>query len=489
MNGASYRLDRRRAVPREFSGRGSGYADAAPGAGVRVTRIAAEPTVLTRRLASLQWGLISRSAAKSRTLSILDAKQNPPMNRTIAHILVASTAALPTLAFSAEVQEAEMAGYLLVSTDKVPDAYNAGFSLYTAAWPLLQQYPGHRFQTGLFGTWMHAQYEGKPPADLYSDIEGGLGWWRDTRFPTETPKFIMGGVAVNFQEIANGPAHGRGTWDKPQGLYGVAQLEPLAAFPDRRPERQAGHLRRPVRLWLSAAAADGGQADHRRKERPDRRQLLDPVPQHQELQRPGVFLHALLLVALRRSESELCRSAAGFAPLGPEQALPDGDPVCSGCGDVHALLALAGGFDHRAVSFDDGFVEERLGLLPPDFQPHGVEHVLQAIDVGRVEAAAKIACGSGIGNAARTENIEVGLITTEQFQVFQARPSGEQVVGDIEHVVRIEVRQMDLQQAKASIDGLVKSKFLHQQVDGSDTSGGRGPACDQQFHSGCSKQS
>ncbi|MEA3212017.1 MAG: hypothetical protein QOE70_5074 [Chthoniobacter sp.] len=120
---------------------------------------------------------------------------------------------------------------MLVPTEKVPETYNAGFSLYAAAWPLLQQYPGHRFQTGLFGTWMHAQYEGKPPADLYSDIEGGLGWWRDTRFPTETPKFIMGGVAVNFKEIANGPAHGRGTWDKPQGLYGVAQLSPWLLFP------------------------------------------------------------------------------------------------------------------------------------------------------------------------------------------------------------------------------------------------------------------
>jgi hypothetical protein len=138
---------------------------------------------------------------------------------------------LPGAAFSAESQPAEMAGYLLVSSDKVPDAYNAGFSLYAAAWPLLQQYPGHRFQTGLFGTWMHAQYEGKPPADLYSDIEGGLGWWRDTRFATETPKFIMGGVAVNFKEIANGPAHGRGTWAKPEGLYGVAQLSPWLLFP------------------------------------------------------------------------------------------------------------------------------------------------------------------------------------------------------------------------------------------------------------------
>ena len=112
-------------------------------------------------------------------------------------------ALLALTASAAEVQKAEMAGYLLVSTDKVPDAYNAGFSLYAAAWPLLEHYPGHRFQTGLFGTWMHAQYEGQPPTNLYSDIEGGLGWWRDTRFPTETPKFIMGGVAVNFKESAD----------------------------------------------------------------------------------------------------------------------------------------------------------------------------------------------------------------------------------------------------------------------------------------------
>jgi hypothetical protein len=153
------------------------------------------------------------------------------MSKLTPIILTVLTISLTAAASSAEVQKGEMSGYLLVSTDKVPDAYNAGFSLYSAAWPLLQQYPGHRFQTGLFGTWMDAQYEGKRPADLYSDIEGGLGWWRDTRFPTQTPKFIMGGVAVNFHEIANGPAHGAGTWDKPKGLYGVAQLSPWLLFP------------------------------------------------------------------------------------------------------------------------------------------------------------------------------------------------------------------------------------------------------------------
>ncbi len=132
---------------------------------------------------------------------------------------------------SAKHVEGEMAGYMLVPTEKVPANFNAGFSLYAAAWPLVEHYPGHRFQTGLFGTWMHAQFEGEAPKDLYSDIEGGLGWWRDTRFPTETPKFIMGGVAVNFGEIANGPAHGAGSWEDPKGLYGVAQLSPWLLFP------------------------------------------------------------------------------------------------------------------------------------------------------------------------------------------------------------------------------------------------------------------
>jgi hypothetical protein len=141
-------------------------------------------------------------------------------------------AALFAPAAFAEVQPAEMAGYLLVPHEKVPATYNAGFSLYVAAWPLLREYPGNRFQSSLFGTWMRAQYDGPAPTNLYSDIEGGLGWWRDTRFATETPKFIMGGVAPNFCEWANGPGAGKGRdWDKPAGKYGIAQLSPWLLWP------------------------------------------------------------------------------------------------------------------------------------------------------------------------------------------------------------------------------------------------------------------
>jgi hypothetical protein len=139
----------------------------------------------------------------------------------------------PLMGVSSQVQKGEMAGYLLVPNERVPETYNGGFSMYVAAWPLLQEYPGRRFQTGLFGTWMHAQNDRPKPIErMYSDIEGGLGWWRDTRFATETPKFIMGGVALNFVAWANGPGAGKGRdWDQPRGKYGVAQLSPWVLWP------------------------------------------------------------------------------------------------------------------------------------------------------------------------------------------------------------------------------------------------------------------
>jgi len=123
-----------------------------------------------------------------------------------------------------------IAGYLIIPVEKVDESYNAGFSIYVPAWPLQLTYPGHNFQSGLPGTWMFPQND-TPPFKFYSDVEGGLGWWTDTRFPTETPKFIMGGVGPDFSVIANGPAHGWGTWEKPLGLYGVAQLSPWLLFP------------------------------------------------------------------------------------------------------------------------------------------------------------------------------------------------------------------------------------------------------------------
>jgi len=124
-------------------------------------------------------------------------------------------------------------GYLGVPNEAPGEEFGGGFSMYVAAWPLLEEWPGSRFQTGLFGTWMFARKpDPAPEGKTYSDIEGGLGWWRDTRFATATPKFIMGGVTLNFATWANGPGAGKGRdWDEPKGKYGVAQLSPWLVWP------------------------------------------------------------------------------------------------------------------------------------------------------------------------------------------------------------------------------------------------------------------
>ena len=131
-----------------------------------------------------------------------------------------------------EQRKGEMAGYLIIPNKRVAAEYDGGFSMYIAAWPLLERYPGQRFQSGLPGTWMFAKPRAEKVKDLYSDIEGGLGWWRDTEYATETPKFIMGGVAPNFAEWANGPGAGKNRdWSGSFGKYGIAQLSPWLLWP------------------------------------------------------------------------------------------------------------------------------------------------------------------------------------------------------------------------------------------------------------------
>jgi hypothetical protein len=133
---------------------------------------------------------------------------------------------------SKKLIDGNVGGYMIVQTEKVDPSFNAGFSIYAAAWPLLREYPGSVFQSGLFGTWMFPLRDTSIKARLYSDIEGGLGWWRNTQYATVTPKFIMGGVQLGFIAWANGPGAGKGRdWNKPSGKYGVAQLSPWLLFP------------------------------------------------------------------------------------------------------------------------------------------------------------------------------------------------------------------------------------------------------------------
>jgi hypothetical protein len=132
-----------------------------------------------------------------------------------------------------KMREGNVGGYMIAQTEKVDTTYDAGYSMYAVAWPLERNYTGRHFQSGLFGTWMFPQNPKPLPVEkFYTDVEGGLGWWTDTEYATATPKFIMGGVQLNFQGWANGPGAGQGRdWNRPAGKYGVAQLSPWLLWP------------------------------------------------------------------------------------------------------------------------------------------------------------------------------------------------------------------------------------------------------------------
>ncbi len=143
--------------------------------------------------------------------------------------------------------------------------------------------------------------------------------------------------------------------------------------------------------------------------------------------------------------------------------------------NIHPLLALARRLDQRAVGLDHGFVEESFRLLPPDFDARLVEHFLQEVDVGRGEPPAEVAGRGRIGNPPRAERIEVNLVGAAQFEMFEARPAGQQVVGDVQHVIRLVVRQVELQQVQAVVDRRGQSQLLHHQMQRSEAAGRDGP--------------
>ncbi len=134
----------------------------------------------------------------------------------------------------AQIKNADRSGFTWITTEDVSDnSFGSGYTLYSAAWPTYGEYPGTPgFQMGLAGCWLTTQRTGNEPQQFYTTIEGGLGWWGDTRFGKEAPKFIMGGVSNNFYAWANGPGSGRSNnlpngqrdWSTPGGKYGVAQL-------------------------------------------------------------------------------------------------------------------------------------------------------------------------------------------------------------------------------------------------------------------------
>src|SRR5271154_1172644 len=124
----------------------------------------------------------------------------------------------------------------------------------------------------------------------------------------------------------------------------------------------------------------------------------------------GAFMGGTIAAAIN--------DAQGFAGIGQgnhEGVITPGAVI----GDIHALFALAGCGNQRAVGIDDCLLEKGCGLMFPDADANVVINVLQGIDVGDSEPSAKIARGGGIGNTLSAEGVEEVGIVAAQFDVLQ----------------------------------------------------------------------
>ena len=114
-------------------------------------------------------------------------------------------------------------------------------------------------------------------------------------------------------------------------------------------------------------------------------------------------------------------------------------------GDVHALFALPAGAHQGTIGVDAGLVEKIVRLLFPELHACVIEDVLEEVDFIRVETSAIIAGGSGVGNALGAEGIEKGGVVAAYFDVLETRAVTQSVDGEVENVIGVGIRVVDLE--------------------------------------------
>lgn len=130
--------------------------------------------------------------------------------------------------------------------------YSYGFSFYTNLWPLLAK-PIAGFQIGLPGTWFTPENDSftKPLCPIGSNargwpdraptwngvfqtMEGGPGFWLDTKFPMRSPKYRLAGIPDCYNGGVTSPSTGWGYWNnknKDAKQLGIAQLSNQMLIP------------------------------------------------------------------------------------------------------------------------------------------------------------------------------------------------------------------------------------------------------------------
>ena len=165
-----------------------------------------------------------------------------------------------------KLREMNIGGYLSVGHSQAPASFNAGYSIYTAAWPLVEKYQGHQFQSGLYGTWMCASMTVCACQTLFRHRRRSR-LVDVTRLSHRDAEVHHGRRGTEFLCNRKRSRARRGLERSTRSLWrGPAQ--PAAALPHRRSECSPRCVRPAFRLRLSRAAAAAGEGHYGRAKVP-----------------------------------------------------------------------------------------------------------------------------------------------------------------------------------------------------------------------------
>ena len=93
--------------------------------------------------------------------------------------------------------------------------------------------------------------------------------------------------------------------------------------------------------------------------------------------------------------------------------------------------------------------------------------LLKCVHLGvRFESPTEITRSGGVGNSCGAECIEIGFVTSFEFEVFKTLTIRQRVVGNVEHVIGLMIRKMKLQQLDVAINRIhepaLSSERMHQ---------------------------
>jgi len=93
-------------------------------------------------------------------------------------------------------------------------------------------------------------------------------------------------------------------------------------------------------------------------------------------------------------------------------------------------------------------------MLLPDFQASTVDSLHQLNGFEFIKTSTEVTCGCWIRNPLGSQRIEISLIGSAMLDVIQAGATSEQVHGDVQHMIRVVVGQVQLEHGGGFVDVL-----------------------------------